>query len=84
MIFKWLEDITLFPNLDCGSHSCKYKANGVGGMRVNGPCRCYDNRPREVEMFLSRNYHKAMLRVQELEASLEIEKILENTNVNAK
>ena len=26
---------------DCGSSSCIFSANG--GMRTNGPCRCYEN-----------------------------------------
>ncbi len=72
---KWLEDPSVF-NLDCGDSSCRYAVKR-GGMRTNGGCRCSQNQPREVERFLLRNYHKAMQKVQELEASLEIEKILE-------
>lgn len=81
---KWLEDINLFPTLDCGDNSCKYKARGAGGMRTNGGCRCGDNRPRDVERFLLRNYYKAILRIQELEATLEIDKMLGAKDVNAK
>lgn len=29
------------PEPDCGSSSCIFSANG--GMRTNGPCRCYEN-----------------------------------------
>lgn len=81
---KWLEDITQFPNLDCGDSSCKYRARGLGGMRTNGGCRCHDHRPREVEMFLMRNYHKALQKIQELEAAAEVEKMLESPDVNTK
>lgn len=73
---KWLEDISVFTNLDCGSSSCKYSITR-GGMRVNGPCRCAENHPRDVEVFLMRNYHKALLKVQQLEATLEVDKLLE-------
>ncbi len=74
---KWLHDINQFPTLDCGDSSCKYAARGAGGMRTNGGCRCAENRPRDVERFLQWNYHKALLRIQELETTLEIDKILE-------
>jgi hypothetical protein len=74
---KWLEDISVFSNLDCGDSSCKYKARGTGGMRTNGGCRCHRNHPQDVERFLLRNYHKALLKVQQLEATLEVDKILE-------
>ena len=75
---KWLEDVSVF-NLDCGDNSCKYKSRGSGGMRTNGGCRCSDNRGRDVECFLLRNYHKAQLKIQELEASLGVEKMLDST-----
>ena len=29
------------PEPDCGSGSCIFSAKG--GMRTNGPCRCYEN-----------------------------------------
>lgn len=81
---KWLEDITLHPTLDCGDSSCKYSARGLGGMRTNGGCRCAENRPRDVERFLLRNYLKAQEKILQLEASLGIEKMLEVTDVDAK
>jgi hypothetical protein len=73
---KWFKDVTIH-NLDCGDNSCKYKSNGSGGMRTNCGCRCADNRGRDVERFMWRNYLKALQKIQELEATLEIEKILE-------
>lgn len=72
---KWLEDISVF-DLDCGDNSCKYKSRGSGGMRTNGRCRCSQNNPQDVERFLMRNFLKAQDKIQELEAALEIEKIV--------
>lgn len=62
----WLEDINMFPNLDCGDNSCFYKKRH-GGMRTNGGCRCSRNHPKDVEMFLRRNYFKAMTQIQQME-----------------
>ena len=75
---KWLEDISVHTSLDCGDNSCKYKAIGIGGMRTNGGCRCAENRGRDVERFMWRNYLKALQKIQELEASLEVDKILKD------
>lgn len=78
---KWLEDVAIH-NIDCGASNCKY-ALTRSGMRTNGGCHCADNRGRDVERFLLRNYHKALLKIQELEATLEVDKMLETKDVNA-
>lgn len=71
----WLEDPAIHQ-IDCGASNCKY-AISRGGMRTNGGCRCAENKGRDVERFMWRNYHKALQKIQELEASLEVEKMLE-------
>lgn len=72
--FKWLEDPSLF-SLDCGDNSCKY-AQHKGGMRTNGGCSCVENKPRQVERFLLRNIAKMHLKNQELQADVEIDKMV--------
>lgn len=73
---KWLEPLE-HHGLDCGDSSCRYRDTPKpGGMRTNGGCRCASNNGRNVERFLLRNYLKAQAKIQELEASLGIEKML--------
>lgn len=72
----WLESPADF-GLDCGDSSCRY-AIRRGGMRTNGGCRCASNNPQEVQRFLLRNYYKAKEKIAQLEATLEIEKVLKD------
>ena len=65
---QWLVDSAIHK-LDCGDNSCKY-ASQRGGMRTNGGCRCSRNNGKDVEFFLSQNYHAALKRIQELEIKL--------------
>lgn len=78
---KWFEDPDVH-DLGCGDNSCKYVR--PTGMATNGGCRCARNKPQNVERFLQWNYHKALKKIEELEASIEIEKMLEDANVDAK
>lgn len=36
-----IRQVSTQPEPDCGSSSCIFSSNG--GMRTNGPCRCYEN-----------------------------------------
>lgn len=73
---EWLEDPKLH-GLDCGDNSCRYATRLPGGMRTNGGCRCARNKPEDVQRFLLRNFWLALDKVKKLEATLEIDKILE-------
>lgn len=70
----WLED-PVVHGLDCGDSSCRYAVNR-GGMRTNGGCRCARNHGDKVERFLLRNYLKAQAKIDELQADVEVEKML--------
>lgn len=78
---KWLDESVL-PSLDCGSNSCRY-AQIKGGMRTNGPCRCTENKGRDVERHLLRNYQTALNKIDVLQASIEIDKILGGEDANS-
>lgn len=65
---KWLDRSI---DLECGDNSCRYRdPNKPRGMCTNGGCRCGRNNPRETEMFLNRNYHAALKKIEDLEVKL--------------
>lgn len=78
---KWL-DPSVLPSLDCGSSSCRY-ALLKNGMRTNGPCRCADNKGKDVERHLLRNYQAALNKIDVLQAAIEVDKILGGEDANS-